>query len=142
MKLKKHISIILSALVLFSNIGLMLNVHFCHGQVSSVAVTYKSAARCEMPKEHHKKACCAVAEKATKKSCCKHGTVKLEDKSDKTLVKSLQLDLGTFYVSEAYNEALFVYNAPLAIQKDTPAFYTETNAPPLYKLYCQYVLYA
>lgn len=142
MKLKKHISTLLSALILFANIGLMLNVHYCHGKVSSVSVNYRLKDACEKPVQKKKtKGCCATAAKSHK-SCCKDNVVKLQDKADKTLVKSLQLDLGAFYVSDAYNNAFFATATDAAVQKDAPAFYAETNAPPLYKLYCQYVFYA
>lgn len=143
MKLKKHISALLSVLILFANIGVVLNVHYCHGKVSSVALNYRAEERCGMPKQHHaKKACCAKTEKVTKKSCCKHDVVKIQDNADKAPVKSFQLDLAAFYVSEGYSNTFFGSVAHVAITKDAPAFYAETNAPPLYKLYCQYVFYA
>lgn len=142
MKLKKHISTLLSALILFSNIGLMLNVHYCHGTVSSVSVTYKTKDACELPvKKKQSKGCCAVAEKSHK-NCCKDDVVKLQDTTDKTVVKSLQLDLAAFYLAEAYKTARITWVAQAAVQKNNPAFYVETNAPPRYKLYCQYVFYA
>jgi hypothetical protein len=142
MKLKKHISTLLSALILFANIGLVLNVHYCHGKVSSVSVNYRLKDACGEPVQKKKtKGCCATAAKSHK-TCCKDNVVKLQDKADKTLVKSVQLDLGAFYVSEAYNNAFLGSVATVAITKNAPAFYAETNAPPLYKLYCQYVFYA
>lgn len=142
MKLKKYISTLLSALILFANIGLVLNVHYCHGRVSSVALSYRAKEQCGMPKQQPKKTCCAKAVKVEKKSCCKHDVVKIQDTADKTPVKAFQLDLGAFYVSEAYSNAFFATAVNAVVQKDAPAFYAETNAPPRYKLYCQYVFYA
>lgn len=142
MKLKRHIGILLSALILFSNIGLALSVHYCHGSVSAVALSYKTD-HCSAAKVKATKSCCAKAKAAAQKKCCKNHVVKLEDTTAKTLVKSLQLDLGAFYIAAPYNNNLQFLNSPAAKQKkENPSFYADSNAPPLYKLYCRYVLYA
>ena len=142
MKLKRHIGILLSALILFSSIGLALNVHYCHGTVSAVSLSYrlKDACNDQAPKKD-KKGCCAAAGKSHK-SCCKNDVVKLQDNGDRTLVKSLQLDLAAFYVANVYNPLQLFYSPAAKQKKENPSFYAQSNAPPLYKLYCQYVLYA
>ena len=142
MQFKKHIGTLLSALILFSNIGLALNVHYCHGSVSGVTLSYKEDS-CGMAKAKEEKSCCAKAKVAAQKKCCKSHVVKLEDKTAKTLVKSLQLDLAAFYVAVPHNYNLQFLNGPaVKYKKENPSFYADSNAPPLYKLYCQYVLYA
>lgn len=145
MKLNKHISIVLSALVLFANMGLVLNVHYCHDRVTSVSFAYK--ANQPVNSHHHNhdedekgKSCCKKVD--THKKCCKDNVLKLKDSNEKTIVKSVQLDLGAFYVAEAWKPADFKSFKIAAIKKDAPSFYCESNAPPFYKLYCQYVLYA
>lgn len=148
MKSNRYISMLLSVLILVSNIGLALNVHYCMGEVSTVSLAYKAA---EPVNEHHlhnhekhshKKACCAVADD-NHKSCCDNDLVKLQDKNEgKIIVKSLQLDLGAFCaVSTEWKPAQFYTQLPAEAQQ-TPAFYCEANAPPFFKLYCQYILYA
>ncbi|KGO87642.1 hypothetical protein Q765_05795 [Flavobacterium rivuli WB 3.3-2 = DSM 21788] len=138
MKPAKHISIILTLLILFSNIGLALNVHYCHDMVSGISLTYK-ADHCE--KKAMPKSCCAMASKADKK-CCKSHVVKLQDKTDQVLVKSLTLDLGVFYPVAVWNPLQALHTgAPLTI-KENPSFYCDSHAPPLFKLYCQYIFYA
>lgn len=143
MKFRAHINMLLSFLILFSNIGLAFNVHYCHGKVSQVKLAYR-AEHCgpsaEKQKKQPVKACCAKA--AAEKKCCKNHTVKLQDKTEKTIVKSLQLDLAAFYVADGYAPCGYTSNVVAVLKSDAPAFYTESNAPPLYKLYCQYVLYA
>lgn len=140
MQLKKHISFLLSLLILAANMGLALNVHYCHGKVSEVSFAYKIQEPCNT---HHKTAtaCCAAADK-THKSCCKNDIVKLKDKADNSIiVKSLQLDLAGFYVAEAWKPVNLYGEAPVIVNQ-VPAFYCEANAPPLFKLYCCYTLYA
>jgi hypothetical protein len=141
MQIKRYIGILLSALILFSNIGLALNVHYCHGSVSAVTLAYSQKDACAEKSENKKGACCA-APNESHKSCCKNSIVKLQDKTDNAVTKSFQLDLGAFYPVDVYTPLVVFYaNAPVAV-KDSPSFYTDSNAPPLYKLYCQYVFYA
>ncbi|MBD2001698.1 hypothetical protein [Trichocoleus sp. FACHB-40] len=133
-----------------SNIGLVLNVHYCKGEVSSVTLAYRQQEPCnphhesEEHKHQHKadnKACCAIKAENHKK-CCKDDVVKLQDKNEgKVIVKSLQLDLGAFCVAEEWKPSQFYYTVPVAV-KDSPSFYCESHAPPLFKLYCKYILYA
>jgi len=139
MNIRKHISIILSSLILFANIGLAFNVHYCHGAVSSVVLSYK-AEHCATPEKKVVQSCCAKAAKS--KGCCKSHVVKLHDKSDKTLVKSLQLNLNAFCTVAEWKPLATVAPKVSLAKKDTPYFYCDSNAPPLYKLHCQLVLYA
>jgi len=145
MKRNRHISILLALLILASNIGLALNVHYCENQISSVSLAYKLEEPCNDHHDHEHdketKACCAVAAD-DHKDCCKNDVVKLQDKSDgKVIVKSLQLDLGTFCAVSEWKPANFAVVSH-AVIKDTPSFYCESHAPPLFKLYCRYILYA
>jgi hypothetical protein len=146
MKLNRHISIILSTLVLFANIGLVLNVHYCHSKVTSVSFAYKIIQPVNSHHHNHDDddekdtGCCKKAD--THKKCCKDNVLKLKDSNEKTIVKSLQLDLSAFYVADAWKPADFKAFKSIAVKKDAPSFYCESNAPPFYKLYCQYVLYA
>ncbi|KAF2519885.1 hypothetical protein E0W68_01255 [Flavobacterium salilacus subsp. salilacus] len=141
MQLKKHISFVLSFLILVANMGLALNVHYCKGQISEVSFAYKVQEPCN---DHHAKearACCGMAQDSHK-SCCKNDLVKLKDKADNLIiVKSLQLDLVNFCIINEWKPIAFYGTTPV-VKKQTPAFYCETNAPPLFKLYCRYTLYA
>jgi hypothetical protein len=140
MRFKKHISILLTFLLLASNMGMAINVHYCGGEVSSVSLDYKQAEACGSQKKEMKSCCAAMAKKH--KSCCDNDVVKLQDKkSDNIIVKSLQLDLGAFYMEGQWQPVQFYAQAPL-VAKQTPSFYCDSHAPPLFKLYCQYVFYA
>jgi hypothetical protein len=141
MKLKRHISILLTTLILFSNIGLALNVHYCHGRVSSVSVAYRVKDACAKVKKLPVKTCCAAAAKKLK-PCCKNSVLKLQDKTDSIVIKALQLNLASFYVAEGYKPLHFFKPALAVVKKDTPSFYCESHAPPLFKLYCRYIFYA
>jgi len=140
MKLRRYIGIILTTLILFSNIGLALNVHYCHGEVSSVALAYKTDVHTGY-KQKGILSCGADVSNETK-SCCKNELVKLQDKTDSTIIKSLQLDLGTFCAINEFKPFTLYYSEVAAAKKETPSFYCDSHAPPLFKLYCQYIFYA
>ena len=87
------------------------------------------------------RACCKIKTDNHKK-CCKDDVLKLEDKSDgKVIVKSLQLDLGTLCTINEWKIAGLYTTTPV-VESNTPSFYCESHAPPLFKLYCRYILYA
>ena len=140
MNFKRHISILLASLLLVANMGFALNVHYCHGQIASISLAYKVDDSCMAMAKKQDKGCCAMKAEPAKK-CCKNDLVKIQDKSDNILVKSLQLDLGAFYAAEQWQPIQYIYNEPL-VQEVSTSFYCEANAPPLFKLYCQYILYA
>jgi len=138
MKMPKHISILISFLILFSNIGLAFNVHYCHDKISGISLAYKAT---DCKKKAAPKSCCAMAVKADKK-CCKSHLVKLQDKTDQVIVKSLALDLAAFYPVPDWNPSQLVIKDAQFALKENPSFYCESHAPPLFKLYCQYIFYA
>ncbi|AXG73262.1 hypothetical protein DVK85_03080 [Flavobacterium arcticum] len=141
MQLKKHISFILSFLILVANMGLALNVHYCEGQVSEVSFAYKIQEPCNDHHAEEAKTCCALATD-NHENCCKNDLVKFKNKADNLIiVKSLQLDLAGFYMIPEWKPIQFYGEAPI-VKKQIPAFYCESNAPPLFKLYCRYTLYA
>ncbi|MXN91007.1 hypothetical protein GR160_07175 [Flavobacterium sp. Sd200] len=137
MKIAKHISTLLSFLILFANIGLAFNVHYCHGNVSGVSLTYKVAK--DLSKESS--GCCAKKVEAEKK-CCKDSLVKLEKKTDPGVVKSISMELGSFFSVADWKPSSLFYSEEPVLVKQTPSFYCDANAPPLFKLYCQYIFYA
>ncbi len=142
MRTRKYINALLTLLILVSNMGLALNVHYCHGEVSSVSLAYKAAESCGGDRDEKKAPACGVKEGSHKK-CCENDLIKLHDsKAENVIVKSLQLDLGAFCLANEWKpEALYYTEAPL-VQKDQPSFYCGSHAPPLFKLYCQYIFYA
>jgi hypothetical protein len=141
MSLNKHIATLLSALILFSGIGLAVNVHYCRDEISSVALTYKVQEACDSAAlPVNKKACCGNKRESHKK-CCKDDVIKLNKHTDNLIVKSLQLDLAAFCPSAVQSfEAGMLYEA--VANRQVPAAYASPHAPPLYKLYCRLIFYA
>lgn len=132
--MKRFTSIILIVFILFSNLGLAFNVHFCNDKIASVSLDYSTP-------EGDDSNCCCV-KKDVKKSCCSETTIKTDKKSDDILVKSFQLDLQQF-VANAQNWNFNFSKEIVSIKKnDLIENYSESNSLPLYKLFCQLVFYA
>ena len=141
MKIKKHIVILLSLLILVSNIGLAFNVHYCEGKISGVSFNYKIEEPCVEKKVEVEKPCCA--EDNSHKACCKNSKVKIDKTtSENVLVKTFQLDLVTLTGNDYWEPATLFAFEEIITKSENPSFYCDTNAPPLYQLYSQYIFYA
>jgi hypothetical protein len=130
-KISKHIAILLSVLLLVSNVGLAFNVHYCGGKMASVSLVSQ--------KSNADKDCCGKSEK--KSSCCKDKKIKLEKKTDNSVLKtfSFQLEIPfTVYAWQPISALDFTHFE----SNQFTAFYCDSNAPPLYRLYSQYIFYA
>jgi hypothetical protein len=140
MKINKHLSILLALLILVSNVGLAFNVHYCGGDLAGISLDYKKSEPCVEKKVERENACCATTEQHD--DCCSNSKVTLKKSlSDEVIVKSFQLDLGAFTITEAWNLSPNTGSAENITRSDIPSFYCDSNAPPLYKLYCQYIFY-
>ncbi|HEX8562461.1 MAG TPA: hypothetical protein VF676_05720 [Flavobacterium sp.] len=137
---KKCTSLFLAMLLLVSNIGLAFNVHYCEGEIASVSSIYSNEEVCEMPVAPAEKACCAEAAK-DHKSCCKDKTVDLQDKSDDIIVKTFSIVLDAFVPVPSWKPVRYRTDAP-SLKEQITSYYCDAHAPPLFKLYSQYILYA
>lgn len=143
MKFKKHINFLLALLILVSNTGLAFNVHYCEGKISGITFSYQQEEPCleEKPVETKvEKSCCAQT--TTHDSCCENSKVEIKKStSENVLIKTFQLDIAPFIQINEWRSS-FVGVVHDEVQKnETPEYYCDTNAPPLYKLYSQFIFY-
>ncbi|MBF7091949.1 hypothetical protein IUY40_10395 [Flavobacterium sp. ALJ2] len=133
MNIKRCTSLFLAFLLLVSNVGLAFDVHYCGGKLSSISLNKTIGA------PPVKKCCGIVAEK--KMSCCKDKVVHFEKKSDTAIIKTFlfQLDFP-FTLQEIKTVTFFVI--PKFKSKQLITYYSDAHAPPLFKLYQQYIYYA
>lgn len=136
---KKQLSILIAFFVLVSNSGLAFNVHFCEGKIASITSVFSDAEVCAMPIEVEK-TCCAKAEPSHEK-CCSDKEVNLKNKTEKIIIKTIAFDMDTAFYFNEYKTPQFGFSQD---QFQTPivAYYCDANAPPLYKLYSQFIYYA
>lgn len=130
---RKHISILLTVLLLVSNLGLAFNVHYCDDEIASITLsTVQTAQKAEQD-------CCGIVEKKSK--CCNDKIIKAEIKSDQIIVKLVSLDADFLPVTYDWKPVVFVSKINFN-QRDNLTYYCDAHTPPLYLLYSQYTFYA
>lgn len=131
MNFKKSTCLFLAFLLLVSNIGFAFNVHYCGGKIASVSLDTTSPIA--------EKSCCANLEK--KSSCCKDKVVQIEKKSDNATFKIFFFQLAFPVFIQDFTPITF-----LSVQNfrnnQIISYYSDANAPPLFKLYHQYIFYS
>jgi hypothetical protein len=133
MNFKKQISIFLAVLLLVSNVGLAFNVHYCGGEIASVSLNST------LPSLKSEKGCCG-AKTSKKDSCCKDRKIVVQKKTDNVIVKSFSLQFDYAFVVPEYNHIVFTA-VPSFKNNLNLSYYCDANAPPLFMLYSQYLLY-
>jgi len=131
MNLKKSTCLFLAVLMLVSNIGFAFNVHYCGGKIASVSLDTTVT----IPE----KSCCAKSEEQA--SCCKDKVVQFEKKSDSATIKVFFFQLAFPLVIQEFNPISFFAISHFK-SNQIIAYYADSNAPPLFKLYHQYIFYA
>jgi hypothetical protein len=133
MSFKKQISIFLAILLLVSNVGLAFNVHYCGDEIASVSLNST------LSPLKSEKGCCET--KASKKdSCCKDKKIVVQKKTDNGIVKSFSFQFDYAFVVPEHNTIVFTA-VPSFKSNLSLSYYCDANAPPLFKLYSQYLLY-
>ena len=132
MKIRKCTGLFLAFLLLVSNIGFAFDVHYCGGTVASISLNTTASAAPE-------KKCCGSTEK--KSSCCKDKVVHFEKKSDHATFKIFFFQLALPAVFQEYKPIAFL-SIPNFKSNQIISYYSDANAPPLFKLYHQYIFYS
>ena len=129
---KKRVSLFLALLILVSNVGLAFNVHYCGGEIASVSLNTSVTASPE-------KKCCGASEK--KSSCCKDKVVHFEKKSSDATFKMFFFQIAFPAVIQEYKPIAFL-SIPNFKSSQIISYYSDANAPPLFKLYHKYIFYS
>ena len=132
MKLKKCTGLFLAFLLLVSNIGFAFDVHYCGGKIASVSLNTTATASAE-------KKCCGASEK--KSSCCKDKVVHVEKKSDNATFKIFFFQFAFPAIIQEFKPIAFL-SIPNFKSNQIISYYSDANAPPLFKLYHQYIFYS
>lgn len=130
MKFKRHISIFLAILVLVSNVGLAFNVHYCGGKIASVSFDSIKT----------EKGCCEKL--ASKKdSCCKDKKIVLQKKVDNGIVDYFSFHFDSVFLNPDL-QYFSLTALPSFYSNKVLSYYCDAHAPPLFKLYHQFIFYA
>lgn len=133
MKIKKQLSVFLSIFILVSNIGLAFNVHYCNDAIASISL------RSQFQNTSAEKNCCGIFEK--KSSCCKDKVFHFQKKSENVSFDSLTFSPDFTFTLDDWNPFVFSENVIFKSENNC-TYYCDANAPPLFKLYHQFIFYA
>jgi len=132
MKFQKSISVWLSILLLVSQFGLTMNMHYCGDQVRSIDFSTTFS------KPQKDKSCCGMKEESS--SCCKNKKVLLQKKIDSNLQKSFSFSIVDFTAPSQIQIPILTGESS-CMQNTFLQYYCDSHAPPLYQLYSQYIFY-
>jgi len=114
-------------------VGLLFSVHYGGEQIGSVSLdTFVS----EMTE---KGGCEGIVTK--KDSCCKDKVVNFQKKSDTAIIKAFSFNPQFPFLIHEWQTIVFSSNTNFNTTQTT-AYFCDANAPPLFKLYSQYIFYA
>lgn len=146
MKMQRYIRIILSFILILSNLSVAFSMHFCGGQVEEIKLSKLENEVCKM---EMKASCCADTK--PKDHCTDHKDESKDDCChDKAYAEDLQhqqtaniFKISPLIFQEFKPIQLFEFNtiSPVAAQKQFLDFYVASNAPPIYIIYRQLVFY-
>jgi len=135
MQFRKSTTLFLAILILFSNLGLAINVHYCKDKIAGISFTTKVEEICVKDV----KSCCAIEK--SHDNCCSNKVIKSQDNNDTFLSDHFKIDFNAVYFVQ--KELVKLTQTDFFVnKKEIISFYCDSNAPPFYKLYCQLVLYA
>lgn len=131
--------------LMFSNIGLALNVHYCGGQIDKVTLSYPHIDRdgkdCELEQKTVHNCCADRDTSLNEETCCEDQTL-TQETSEKVVVKTLDISSHTAILTSPQSLEINFICEIILPKKEVIAFYCDSNAPPFYKLYNQFIFYA
>ena len=143
MKMQRYIRVILSFILILSNLSVAFSMHFCGGQVEEIKLSKLENEVCKM---EMKASCCADAkpkadhEDESKDDCC-HDQAYAEDLQNQHTSEIFRISPIIFQDFKPIQLFQFCVITPILAQKQFLDFYVESNAPPIYITYNQLVFY-
>ena len=139
MNLKKHISIFLALFIFLVNSSASLVLHFCNDQIAYVSLVYQNNKLIDSASSD---SCCASDSIETEEEgCCSNEEISTEKKIDNSILKDFQFNFSALHflneTPEFYGKTACFYS-----NKKNVDYYCNSNAPPFYKLYSQFIFYA
>lgn len=141
MRSKKFTSLFLALLLLVSNFGLAFNVHYCGDKIASISSAFSTVKASEKV-EISKKYCCCVKQEISEESCCKNKVLDLKKDTKDVIVKTFSFQVEAPFVVVKSSELIFAKAEKIPSNASITEYFCSPNAPPLFKIYQQYIFYA
>lgn len=138
MNFKKCTSFLMAIYLLVSTSGLAYNVHYCGGEIAAVSSVYEVEESCAMQVEHEEKSCCAKPSK-DHSGCCSDEVIQAD--FDEVIIKQISFDFDYVSILPVCTTPVF-YSKEVVETTQVLDYYCDSNAPPLYQLFSQFVFYA
>lgn len=135
MQFRISTTLFLAILILFSNLGLAVNVHYCKDKIAGISLVAQIEEICVKDEN----SCCKLEE--SHHECCSNKIIKAEEKNDNILSSLSKVDFKAAHFLNDLQLRLAGNNV-FESKTEILSFYCDSHAPPFYKLYCQLVLYA
>ncbi len=140
MRIQKCTSLFLAIMLLVSNFGFAFNVHFCDDKIASISSAFivENNKKDNFPKQD----CCCKTDDKEKDSCCKDKVVDLKKDTKDVIIKTFSFQIDAPFLLIKSRELLFAKAEKIRSNTNVTEYYCSPNAPPLFKLYQQYIFYA
>lgn len=149
MNSQKYIRIILSFILILSNLSVAFSMHFCQGMIEEVKLNHIDNNACKIeiqtaccpPKAEENSHCEFPEENSKDQDDCCSDVAYSDDIQKQQTVKVLKITPVIFVVTSLetkLDEFLEIRNSFVQTYLDS---YVESNAPPIYILHRQLVLY-
>ncbi len=133
---KRDIALFLSLFYFAVNSGLGFTPHYCGGLLESICTNTEGLG--SNTKEVN--SCCAASKKTTK-GCCSDEEIKFSPSEKSVVLSNFSITLSAPY--PVVNTFSFPLCSGTALMENSFYDYSyRANAPPLYKLFCQYTIYS
>ena len=138
MNFKKCTSFLMAVYLLVSTSGLIFHVHYCGGEIASVSTIFKSEESCGVEKQSDEESCC-VSSTEDHSVCCSDEVIQAD--FDEVTIKQISFDFDYVSILSAFKAPVFYANTIVTTSQKLD-YYCDSNAPPFYQLYSQFVFYA
>lgn len=138
--IRKNLALLLSFVLLATQTGLAVSVHYCGGEAVSIAAGFGVTAHgCGMePKEADG---CGPDLKLGRKGCCDEKSIQIKVKQEAPTILKSGFATDAIFTTPSEIVSPFASTVPVALYR-MPAFHCEAHGPPLFLLYSSYLLYA
>ena len=141
MQIRRCTSLFLAILLLISNLGLAFNVHYCGNKIASFSSVF-STIQTQENSNSSKETCCCITNEKDKNSCCKDKVVDFKKDTKEVVIKTFSFQVDASVVLINFSELVFSKTEKISSNPNVTDYYCNPNAPPLFKLYQQYIFYA
>lgn len=140
MRFKKGTALLLAFFLLLSSSGFAFSAHFCEGKLASISASYKTEETCGKKEKKSDDKCCGTPTDDHKK-CCSDKKVELKKKAPEVVTKTFSLEIDHAINTFDWKPLVFEFQPEVVFEQKND-YCCDANAPPLFKLYSQYIFYA